>query len=181
MSQSCLEHVKYDLKFFNDIKNKLNLTKKKVMLVHCLPSPFCLFTYLTHGYRQYNVENVNKISKIFGSKNTFVIKLGNSKLNFEHLKKTTLPLITKKQNLMKNQNKAYFKKLNKLIIKNFNSSLFMSSFVVLVCFINFNEKKKKNYRKNIFLNFNSYDKYKIIIKIKIVFTKNIFFFKILYV
>ena len=150
LSQSCLEHVKYDLKFFNDIKNKLNLTKKKVMLVHCLPSPFCLFTYLTHGYRQYNVENVNKISKIFGSKNTFVIKLGNSKLNFEHLKKTTLPLITKKENLMKNQNKAYFKKLNKLIIKNFNSSLFMSSFIVLVCFINFNEKEKKKIIGKIF-------------------------------
>ena len=143
LSQSCLEHVKYDLKFFNEINKKFNKTKKKVILVHCLPNSFCLFTYLTHGFRQYNVQNVNRISKILGSKNTFVVKLGNSKLNFEHLKKTTLPLIFKKKNLMENQSKSYYKKINKLIIQNSESYFFTSSFIVLISFINFEEKQKK--------------------------------------
>ncbi len=150
LSQSCLEHVKYDLKFFHDIKKKVNKSKKKVISIHCLPSPFCLFTYLTHGYRQYNLENLNKISKILGSKNTFVIKLGNSKLNFEHLKKTTIPLILKKKNLMRDQNEAYFKNLNSLIVKNLSSSLFMCSFIVLVSLINFSEKEKKKIIEKIF-------------------------------
>lgn len=150
LSQSCLEHVKYDLKFFNEIKKKTNNTKKKTMLIHCLPSSFCLFTYLTHGYRQYNIENINKISEILGKNNTFVVKLGNWKLNFEHLKKTTLPLIINKENLMKGQSKTFFKKLNNLILKNNTSSLYMSSFIVLVCFVNFDDNQKKKIIDKIF-------------------------------
>ena len=150
LSQSCLEHVKHDLKFFSMIKKKVNKTKKKVILLHCLPSPFCLFTYLTHGYRQYNVENINKISKLFGHESTFVVKLGNVKLNFEHLKKTTLPLIFQKKDLMKKQNKTYYKKINSLIIKNPQSSFYMSSFIVLICFVNFKEQQRKDIVKKLF-------------------------------
>ena len=60
-----------------------------------MPSPFCLFTYLAHGFRQYNTENLNKISSVIGNSNLYVIKLGNLNLNIEHLKKTTFPLIFK--------------------------------------------------------------------------------------
>lgn len=150
LSQSCLEHVKYDLNFFYEIKKKAYLTKKKILMMHCLPNSFCLFTYLTHGYRQYNTQNINKISNILGKDNTFVVKLGNMKLNFEHLKKTTLPLIVKNKNLMNNQNKLYYNMINNLIIENKNNSLFTSSFIVLIGFINFTKNEKKQIVKKIF-------------------------------
>jgi hypothetical protein len=150
LSQSCLEHVKYDLKFFYEIKKNAEKTKKKIVMMHCLPNSFCLFTYLTHGYRQYNIQNLNKISNIIGSDNLFVVKLGNLRLNLEHLKKTTFPLIIKKKNLMRFQNKSYYNKINKIILKNKNSSLFMSSFIVQIGFINFSKKEKKELTKKIF-------------------------------
>lgn len=150
LSQSCLEHVMYDLKYFDEVINISKKSKKKSIMIHCLPSSFCLFTYLTHGFRQYNVENLNKISKIIGYDNSFVIKLGNFELNLEHLKKTTLPLIFKNQNLMKKQSKIYYKKINSKIIYNRKSSLFTSSFVVFVGLLNFSRKEKETVIKKLF-------------------------------
>lgn len=150
LSQSCLEHVRYDLKFFHDIKKKFKKSKKKSILIKCVPSPFCLFTYLTHGYRQYNTKNLNKISNVLGSDNLFVIKLGSFFLNLEHLKNTTLPLIYKKKDMMKSQNKFYYNKINNLIVKNKTGSLFFSSFIIMIGFINFNKVEKQDVIKKIF-------------------------------
>jgi hypothetical protein len=149
-SQSCLEHVKYDLKFFNDIKILSKKTNKKIVLIHCLPNSFCLFTYLAHGYRQYNSQNINKISKILGKENTQVIKLGNLKFNLEHLTKTTLPLIFKKKNLMAIQNQKYHNRINKEIMNYKESSLFLSSFIVLIGTINFNKTEKNKFFNSLF-------------------------------
>ena len=150
ISQSCLEHVKNDLSFFREIKKKANQTNKKIILMHCVPNSFCLFTYLTHGFRQYNIENLNKIGEILGNKKLFVVKLGNFSLNVEHLKKTTFPLILKKENLMPKQNKNYYLKINKLLIKNKKSSYFFSSFAVIIGFLNFNETEQQKVIKKIF-------------------------------
>ena len=151
ISQSCLEHVRYDLKFFNDLKSYSKKSKKKIVFIHCVPSPFCLFTYLTHGFRQYNIGNVNKISSIFENENMYVCKLGNVNLNIQHLFKTTFPLIFKNKNLMKNQNKNYYSKVNKDIIFKNKSSIFFSSFIVMIGFINLNKIEKKNIINNFFV------------------------------
>lgn len=150
ISQSCLEHVRYDLKFFKDIKSTSKKTKKKIVLIHCLPNSFCLFTYLAHGFRQYNTGNINKISRVLGKDNTFIVKLGNLKLNLDHLKKTTFPLIFKKKDLMQNQSKLNYKKINNEIVRTKKSSLFFSSFIVLISVINFSETEKKSLFKNFF-------------------------------
>ena len=119
-------------------------------MIHCVPSPFCLFTYLTHGYRQYNVANINKFSKIIGYENVFVTKLGGLQFNIDHLRKTTIPLIFKNKNLMLKQNKDYYKKLNSKLIKKQNSSLFGCSFLVIIGFLNFNNQEKNFALKKIF-------------------------------
>ena len=150
ISQSCLEHVKYDLKYFEEIKKFSRKNKKKIMFIHCVPSPFCLFTYLTHGYRQYNIKNFNKISSIFSKENLFVCKLGNLSLNLHHLIKTTLPLIFYKKNLMSTQSKKYYNSINKNIISPKNTSIFFCSFIVMVGFVNFKEDEKKKIIKFIF-------------------------------
>mgnify|MGYP006083511533 FL=1 len=150
ISQSCLEHVRYDLKYFKDIKDISRKSKKKIILIHCLPNFFCLFTYLAHGFRQYNTENINKISTVLGNGNTFVVKLGNLKLNYDHLKKTTLPLIFKKKDLMQNQSKSNYKKINNEILEMKKSFIPFSSFVVLISVINFSETEKKDLLSNFF-------------------------------
>ena len=150
ISQSCLEHVEHDLKYFYDVKKIAKNNKKKIILIHCLPSPFCLFTYLAHGYRQYNKENINKISKIIGEDNTHVIKFGNLKLNVEHLLKTTFPLIFQKKNLMNKQKQKYYDKINKKIVTSKPSSFFFSSFIVMIATINFNKSDKNKLISNFF-------------------------------
>lgn len=150
LSQSCLEHVKYDLEFIKEVVKSSKKSKKKALMMHCVPSPFCLFTYLTHGYRQYNVANINKFSKIIGYENLFVTKLGGLQFNIDHLRKTTIPLIFKNKNLMLKQNKDYYKKLNSKLIKKQNSSLFGCSFLVIIGFLNFNNQEKNFALKKIF-------------------------------
>ena len=55
ITQSALEHFKYDLKFFNILKNNLSKTEK-IIQIHLIPSYSCLFTYFWHGYRHYNLN-----------------------------------------------------------------------------------------------------------------------------
>ena len=133
--------------YIKDISRK---SKKKIILIHCLPNFFCLFTYLAHGFRQYNTENINKISTVLGKGNPFVVKLGNLKLNYDHLKKTTLPLIFKKKDLMQNQSKSNYKKINNEILEMKKSFIPFSSFMVLISVINFSETEKKDLISNFF-------------------------------
>ena len=124
ISQSCLEHVKYDLEYFCDLHKFTKKNNKKKLFIHSVPSPFCIFTYLGHGYRQYNINNINLISKIFGKNNIFVCPLGNFKLNLEHLKKTTLPLIFLNKNKLPLEKNNYYQNLKNTIYKNINGNFF---------------------------------------------------------
>jgi len=65
MSQSALEHIKYDLEIFTQIKEYILKNKKPVTQVHLVPAPESLRLYLTHGYRQYGQSALNKIINLF--------------------------------------------------------------------------------------------------------------------
>jgi len=65
MSQSALEHIKYDLEIFTQIKEYILKNKKPVTQVHLVPAPVSLKLYLTHGYRQYGQNALNKIINLF--------------------------------------------------------------------------------------------------------------------
>ena len=65
MSQSALEHIKYDLGIFTQIKEYILKNKKPVTQVHLVPAPGCLKLYGPHGYRQYGQNALNKIINLF--------------------------------------------------------------------------------------------------------------------
>ena len=48
-TQSAVEHFQNDLEFFRITKE--SIADQRCIQIHLLPSPFCLFTYLFHGYR----------------------------------------------------------------------------------------------------------------------------------
>lgn len=139
ITQSALEHFKYDLKFFEIIQRRIPIDKK-IIQIHLIPSYSSLFTYLCHGYRHYNLSTISKITKIF-KKNCQInlFTLGSLKLNFFHFKNITL---NKRVYLrQKNKNSDYFKKLNSMIKENVKSkNKSFPNFYALVMFHNFKEK-----------------------------------------
>lgn len=139
ITQSALEHFKYDLKFFQNIKKKIP-SKKKVIQIHLIPSYSSLFTYLCHGYRHYNLNTISKITEIF-HKNCQIklFTLGSLKLNWFHFRNITL---NKKDYLkQKNINSNYFKKLNLIINENIKSKKkSLPNFYALIIFHNFKKK-----------------------------------------
>jgi hypothetical protein len=150
ISQSCLEHVKFDLQYFIDLKKSLKSNEKKALFIHCVPSPFCIFTYLSHGFRQFNCKNINSISNIYGKNNIYVCRLGNFGLNLDHLKKTTVPLIFTKKNSLPIQKKSYYNYIKSKFNSNKNGNLFFANFLVIVGFVNFLESEKNNIFKENF-------------------------------
>ena len=139
ITQSALEHFKYDLKFFENIQKKI-INKKKFIQIHLIPSYTSLFTYLCHGYRHYNINTISKITKIF-KKNCQIklFTLGSLKLNLFHFTNITL---SKNDYLkQKNTNSDYYKKLSSMIKENAKSkNRLFPNFYALVIFHNFKEK-----------------------------------------
>lgn len=139
ITQSALEHFKYDLKFFKIIQRRIPVDKK-IIQIHLVPSYSSLFTYLCHGYRHYNIRTISKITKIF-NKNCQInlFTLGSLKLNWFHFKSITLNKnVYLKQ---KNTNSVYFKKMNSIIKENIKSkNKLFPNFYALVIYHNFKKK-----------------------------------------
>ena len=130
-TQSAIEHFQNDLSFFK----KLNLyaEKNKCLQIHFIPSPFCLFTYLFHGYRQYNLFKIKKILSQFKSIRFTIYTLGGFWSNYVHLKWITLPTISK-YHLRKFDNTRYKEDMLWAINKDIkrNSSIFTSTFLAVI-------------------------------------------------
>ncbi len=141
ITQSAIEHFRYDLQYFHQIKEFINKTNKNILQIHLFPSPACLWLYLFHGYRQYNLYNIKKIIKIFEDDKNYcaLFPLGGNKLNNLHLKFITLPsLFKKKLNLRSQLYNELLKKYLKYEIK--NKTNFNPSFYALVIHSNFRNK-----------------------------------------
>lgn len=141
ITQSAIEHFRNDLEYFYQIKEFINKSKSNIIQIHLFPSPACLWLYLFHGYRQYNLCNIKKIIKIFeDDKNYFALfPLGGTKLNNLHFRFITLPsLLNKKLNL---KSKLYNKLLTKYLKYEINKKTNVNpSFYALVVHSNFKKK-----------------------------------------
>lgn len=63
-SQSCLEHIKYDLNLLKVLNDKYPKSKN----LHLIPGSISFLNYLAHGYRRYNVKMIKKIQKTLNKK-----------------------------------------------------------------------------------------------------------------
>jgi len=92
-SISAIEHFDYDLKYFNDIKEFIRKTNRKVLQLHFFPSSECLRLQLFHGVRQYNPRKVSLITDLFypNSKAT-LYSLGGSNCNQVYFEYITNPM-----------------------------------------------------------------------------------------
>ena len=73
LSQSCLEHIKYDVSALNELHSLFPNSQH----LHFVPSPNSFLNYFTHGYRRYTHSSLKKIGRIL-NKNASIIPLGNN-------------------------------------------------------------------------------------------------------
>ncbi len=119
ITQSAIEHFKYDLKYFQEIDLYIKKNRNNVIQVHLFPSPVCLWLYLFHGVRQYNFRSILKIIDIFKSTNSYyrIYPLGGNHSNIFHFKNLTIPKILKKINFNIKDNNSYIPKLKNVILR----------------------------------------------------------------
>ena len=141
ISQSAIEHFQYDLEYFRQIKEFINLTKKNIIQIHLFPSPACLWLYLFHGYRQYNLNSILKILKLFRTNNCYfkLFCLGGNRCNMQHFKSITIPHFLFKNFFKVNKNK-YFKNLKKNILNDNKLLSYNPSFYALIIHSNYKNK-----------------------------------------
>lgn len=65
VTQSAIEHFDEDLAFFEQIREYMKKSGKKVMQIHLFPARATLPLYLFHGLRQYTPRTISKITRLF--------------------------------------------------------------------------------------------------------------------
>ena len=130
MSQSAIEHFNFDLKYFNQLKCFINNSNKNIIQIHLFPSPACLWLYLYHGVRQYNLNSILKIINIFSTTKSYfrIYPLGGKSSNNLHFNFITKPHFFLRKDFKLNTNvyQEYLKKsiLNDLKLKDFTDPSF---------------------------------------------------------
>ncbi len=85
VSQSALEHVRYDLAFFRHIAGHLGASPRPLLQIHLLPGANLWRLWGVHGYRGYSERNIRHVAAIFASSDVDVISLGGPACNRLHL------------------------------------------------------------------------------------------------
>ena len=108
MSQSALEHLRCDLKYFKSVKNYIDSVDFPVTQVHLFPGTAALKLFLLHGYRQYGLNSIAKIAKIFNKDKITLTRIGGDATNDLHYQFITKPVyIDKTKDLRETQTKLY--------------------------------------------------------------------------
>lgn len=85
MSQSAIEHFRYDLEFFGQIRDHVNGYGRPAVQVHLFPSSACLRLYGPHGFRHYTPRTVSMITRLFDERSHCVLYgLGGRECNALH-------------------------------------------------------------------------------------------------
>ena len=148
ITQSAIEHFKYDIEYFRQLKNFIKRNKRNTVQIHIFPAPPSLWIYLLHGFRQYNFRSISKIINIFDDYDNksyaTLFKLGGNASNLVHLKHVTFPKIIKTAGIKSlrdlNPNK-YFAIAKNSILKDLRNENFKNcSFYALIIHSNYKNK-----------------------------------------
>lgn len=148
ITQSAIEHFKYDLSYFLQLKQYIKRNKRNTIQIHLFPAPPSLWLYLLHGVRQYNYRSIKKIVDIFDDfelkSYSLLIKLGGNESNFVHLKHIIWPQIIRtagKNSFRDLFPKNYFNIAKKSIVNDIKSNKFNNcAFYALIIHSNYKNK-----------------------------------------
>lgn len=91
MSQSTIEHIDDDLRFFARVRDHVQARVEPTLQVHLCPSAACLPTYLWHGVRQYTPRTLSRITTLFDDSDLWLFRLGGRACNRLHFQFITGP------------------------------------------------------------------------------------------
>lgn len=91
MSQSTIEHIDDDLRFFAHVRDHVQARAEPTLQVHLSPSAACLPTYLWHGVRQYTPRTLSRITSLFDGSDLWLFRLGGRVCNRLHFQFITGP------------------------------------------------------------------------------------------
>ena len=134
-SQSALEHISNDLKYFKSVRDYIEENKKPVIQVHLVPSSKCLMDYLFHGVRQYSSGNFNNIMELYSSDvhNSYLFPLGGPAASSLHRKRILIPNILRRLGFSKpHVTHSYEAELHNLILNQEETSVKNASFHAFV-------------------------------------------------
>jgi len=92
ISQSALEHLKYDLKYFQGVRSFIDSVDYPVTQVHIFPGSASLKLFLLHGYRQYGLNSIAKIIRIFRNEKVRLVRMCGNSCNDLHYNFITKPV-----------------------------------------------------------------------------------------
>lgn len=96
ISQSALEHLKYDLQYFRGVKSFIDSVDYPVTQVHLFPGSASLKLFLFHGYRQYGLNSIGKIIKLFKDEKVKLVRICGDACNELHYNFITKPIYVDK-------------------------------------------------------------------------------------
>jgi SAM-dependent methyltransferase len=138
ITQSALEHFPNDLQYFKQLEKFVSSTNKPIIQIHMVPSHTGLWLYLLHGFRQYTVFRLSRITKLFSDNSTIkkLFFLGGRNCNRVHFKYFTSSLLGAYRG-MENYNTEFCR----AYMKDYSShKLSNASFYCLVLLHNFGEE-----------------------------------------
>jgi hypothetical protein len=141
ISQSAIEHFKYDLQYFRQIREFVLRTSRSIIQIHLFPSRVCLKLYSLHGVRQYTPRTISYITRLFQSFSySTLYRLGGQECNQLHWQYITKPLILKKiGDLRDTRTQEYDRRLRMAIAADNNEPHRDPSFYALVIHSNWRE------------------------------------------
>lgn len=96
ITQSSLEHILDDLRFFKDLSEHYEQTKRPLVSINLVPSPANLLLSPFHGIRQYSKGSLSQISKTVSPAKLEVFQLGGRATTRFHFREITLNSLLKR-------------------------------------------------------------------------------------
>ena len=114
ITQSSIEHFRYDITFFNYINSFIEKNKRSTIQIHIFPSAPCLRLYGFHGYRQYTKRKASIIFDIFKKNSIGILfELGGkicNDLHYDFITKQYNNRLPEKRNIATNEYNTLLKK-----------------------------------------------------------------------
>lgn len=143
ISQSTIEHVPHDMRFFRELGTYIKAYSQSVIQIHLCPSQAGLRLYPLHGVRQYTPRSISRIveevSHLAPHTQAYLWQLGGSHCNRVHWSYITKPWLLRRRDRRTQNPAAYAKELRRAITRDAQTPTSSPSFYALVLQSNFNK------------------------------------------